>query len=344
MVIDTSLIEFSRIIVHEVFRRNNSQDIVTPKYSDATFQLQNRSIDILKDRMRKALNKESQCVEMVHTSEREISSLITEQFTADESKFIDISKRITMKLAEAQKHPRIPGGILFIAQGLIGVDRKDFIAVLKSEVHDGLSKQYDSAGKLKLEYLDQVLMTEDKKLYKVGIFINSNGVSSISIYDHNMNGAEITQPAEYFYKKFLQCQPAPNGRAYTNFFYSRSKELIKNSSLKIERKEELMNGLTGFLRLQNGNTISVAKFKDDYLRGDEEKQLFTDGFRDSEIDGVSFERNTIDIHNKLKTRSMRFSTNVKIVAPAEDYRRSVHIVETTDASTTIKIDGKIMEP
>lgn len=344
MVIDTSLIEFGRIIVHEIFKRNNSQDIVPPKFSDETFELQSRSIEILKDRMRKALNKESQCVEMVHTDEREISALVTNLFSADASDFIDISKKITWRLAEAQKHPRIPGGILFIVQGLIGVDRYDFVAVLKSEVHNGLSKQYDASGKLKLEYLDQVLMTEDKKLYKVGIFISANGVSSISIYDHNMNGAEITQPAEYFYKRFLQCQPAPNGRAYTNFFYNRSKEIIKNSALPVERKEELMNGLSNFLRLQNGSTISILKFKDDYLRGEEEKQLFTDGFRDSEIDGVSFEKNIVDIKNKLKTRSIRFSSNVRIIAPLEDYKRSVHIVESTSESTILKIDGKIMEP
>jgi hypothetical protein len=261
--------------------------------------------------------------------------------TAD-SQFISVSKEIAFRLATNQKTRVIPGGVLFIVSGVAGVDANPFVALMKSETQNGLAKQKLESGKTSLQYINDLLMTKEKKLYKVGMFVKVGDKFEILVYDESMNTKDTLQPTTYFYRDFLGCAIAPTNSAYTLEFYMHSKDLIRKSEWSDERKVEVTDGLYCYLKLEQDKTASVQEFADRYLDGGDESEYYVNGFEGKPCSENAFNKDLTHLKNKLKRRNMEFQHGIKIIGSPENLKEYVSIQKSEDASTLVEIKGKLI--
>ena len=95
------------------------------------------------------------------------------QTTGNDNAFINLSQTVTANLAEAQKSKGIPGGIVVVIEGTCGHPARNLMCVIKAEPHAGFIKRQEE-GQLLLQYLKDLILTPQAKLYKIGAFIQAN--------------------------------------------------------------------------------------------------------------------------------------------------------------------------
>jgi hypothetical protein len=340
-----------RIIIHQVFERSENRDLVEPRYNSELTALEADGLQTLQNRITNALGNDSYSVEMDinNTQYGSCFDVISSMIDLDEQGFINKSKNIALMLAHAQVNKKVPGGIVVVFSGLIGPNSNKFIGIIKAEIHNGFSI-LDRDNSLVLQYLSDLLLTPQQKLYKIGIFIEITPPTTekrqaedfrVLVYDHNLRTGNINDAAAYFYGGFLGCSLSSNSKKLTSDFYTYSKDYIDISSLADDKKLDLNYALYTYLKINQTNTISTADFSDQYL------PELKDNYQQY-MEGKNFPANSITkdlsyLKNKLQKRRIRFSSNVKLEAPSDNFNELVEIIGTEDGNTLIKIKGIIRE-
>jgi hypothetical protein len=225
---------------------------------------------------------------------------------------------------------------------VIGVDANPFVALMKSEPQNGLAKQRLESGGTKLQYINELLMTKEKKLYKVGMFVQEGTGYEIKVYDESMNIKDTLQPATYYYRDFMGCVLAPTNSAYTLEFYLHSKDLIRKSDWSDERKVEVIDGLYCYLKLEQNETASVQEFANRYLQDEDELGYFVNGFNGKPCAQAGFQKDLTHLKTKLRRRNMEFQHGIKITGTPENLQEYVNIKKSEDDSTLVEIKGKLI--
>jgi hypothetical protein len=124
---DTSMIEFRRSIYHEVLQIGVNKQIPDPIYENEIITFEEKTERLFRKRLVDALGRDSHCISLSE-GEGSILPMIKEILVAAQDvHFINISKDIAKRLSESQKTRVIPGGVLFIVTGVIGVDANPFV-------------------------------------------------------------------------------------------------------------------------------------------------------------------------------------------------------------------------
>jgi hypothetical protein len=318
--------------------------------SVSLIELDGEGREKFKKRLTDAMGNNSHSIEMSisKNGDGSIFQLVSRAISSHDNGFIDISKSITSKLADAQAALNIPGGVIVIFAGTVGHDGKKCLGIIKAEVHEGFRKVIGENGSLMMEFIGDLLLTPQQKLFKIGVFIlkdergnilDSNNYLTF-VFDHQMAPRETRAAAFYFYDTFLGCIYSPSDKKLTEDFYNNTKDFINTASISDEEKFDLTNSLVLYLKTDRASTVRVKdyadRFMDEGLAGRYVAHMKSKNFPTRAIG-----KDTAYINTKLRMRRMIFSSKIRITGPPNVFEDSVKIIGAENGNTVVSISGKL---
>ncbi|UTJ06211.1 nucleoid-associated protein [Arcobacter roscoffensis] len=340
-------LNIDRIITHEIFQRNEQREIVTPNISTALTNLDDDGKEELATRIIEAVGKDSKSIEMDIENKEDnsvyshIKSILENN---SQNNFIEKSANIANNLARAQTARNLPGGIVVVIDGVTSLDENKYVAIIKAELQGGFQKSNNNT----ITYVRDLLLTPQQKLYKIGIFMESETNNDLRafVYDFNMSRSEENGMALYFYDRFLGCKISHTDKYLTSKFYHEAKKFIDNN-FDEEDTLDMHTHLYSYLKSESA-TINVTEFADQYIAEDIKRNEFNNHLQNvvgKEDFNRTITKDITDIKSKLRIRKVTFSNKVKISAPSEAFDENVQIIDEFERDnkfiTSIEIAGKI---
>lgn len=331
-------LNISRIIIHEIFKRNEDRSMREPRYGDQLIQLDVEARDALQQRITNALGQSSHGVEMAIQDATDSSAWnlgrCTIESAGNDAQFIQISQTITAKLAAAQTNKGVPGGIVVVVDGTSGHPPCPFMCVIKAEPHGGFTRREED-GHLLLEYLKDLILTPQAKLYKIGAFVRHDQAAANAeqptagwrsfLFDDLITQGNKLGAAQYFYETFLGLVFPSNSAFQTKQFHTLTKEFIRTANVNEEKKSDLLNALTTYLKADQIATVQVAVFSDTYLDTPELKDAYTHYMLQKHFPQQAIHKDLTEVASALRQRKLVFSHNIKLTAPADQFENYVRI-------------------
>lgn len=354
MALEFANLVIERIVVHEIFERDIEKKVAPPNLSTELTSLHPVGIQTLQKRITSVMGSNAHSIEMqiVDAGEASAFRTVSELLDLDDVNYVAASGKLISKLVEAQTTRSIPGGIVVVLTGTTGPNSRRFASVVKAEEHEGFTREAGK-GVVLLRYLTNLLLTPQQKLYKVGFFIEKGkpitpGCERVPedfhayVYDHNGTKAETRDAARYFYNAFLGLEIASSSKKLTRDFYHLTRQFIDEAKLPPSQKVDLNYGLYTYLKVAQESVIGIASFSDGYLpRG------MRDSYRafmlEKKFSEDKFSKDITYLQRTLKRRSMRFTSDVRLSGPSENFSQLVSVEGTQSGSTMIKIAGSIEE-
>jgi hypothetical protein len=342
-----------RIIVHEIFKKEVDAS-VTPDFNDELLEISGEALSAFQERILEAVAHDSQCIQMdIVKVDTGSAYKFMEPFldgVQSDSAFIEMSKSLTVKLVSAQMSRTIPGGAVVIFEATISRNNNKCIGIIKAEKHSGFSMQTRDTKKI-LEFFNNLLLTPQQKLYKIGLLVDVKptaeterviGNAEMYVFDSNNIKTAGKAAANYFYDGYLGCAYQRNSDILTKTFYEHTKEfLTKKSKMTGEEIVDRMSALYTYLKVDNNQTISIDDFAQRYFPDAEEKDSYSAYMQSKNVPMISFNKDMAMLKGKLKRRKIKFTNDVYIYAPSETFNENVQFLEKTDDDTIVKIKGHI---
>lgn len=345
-------LKIKRVIIHKIFKRNLDKELVPPIYSNSLSILDIDGIEVLKERVINAIGNKSNSLEMeiVNILEGSCVKYVDELIEDNENIFIENSKKIAYKLAQSQLTRKIPGGVVLIFEGTIGLENRPVCGIIKADLHSGFTTSKESEESEVLKYLSDLLLTPEQKLYKIAVFIEkmpneTNLVDKymVFVYDHNMKKSETKDAATYFYNLFLGCDFKQNSKLLTQHFYEGTKEFINLLEIQDEDKVDLNLQLYSYVKSNINATLSVCDFSENSLKK-EMRDSYSTFMVNKNIPMTSIQKDNQYIESRLRQRKIKFSNQISIIGPSDKFNELFKIIPTDDTEVTrIDIKGKIKE-
>jgi len=323
----------SRLVLHEVSKRTDDKKKVIPEYGDACEVLDNAALDALRDRIAVAMTHSDRCVEMtiVNKSAASMVALVDRLVDHDEALFVTDSRGVADLLADAQRSRAIPGGIVVVFNGTVGVPAQRFIGIIKAEVHNGFMRELRD-GRQVLKFLDKLLLTPQTKLYKIGFFLESDPASEdlalgwkAFIYDETMTAKNKYGAAQYFYDNFLGLSFPESSARHTKQFHDLTKDFIQNLNAPEDQKIDLHNALVTYLRVDQSPTVETTAFATAYFGEAEIRDAYQAYMTQKGFPDTAVNKDLGDLAASLKLRKLYFRNQVRLSGPAEKFEKLVTI-------------------
>lgn len=331
-------LQVDRIIIHQIYKRNQEGAEVPPTKSSSFTRFDPAAMVEFKSRIGDALGQGSAAVEMEIASQEadDLAVLIDQMIDQPDKEFKESSFLIARKLTRAQSRRNIPGGIVVVFSGRQGQPQKRYVGVIKAEIHSAYEKEvHPQTQEISLNFIQEVLLTPGTRLYKtIGFFEradappqvqNLNDKWVVMISDYQIGKSDGKVAAEYFYSGFAGCGYPQTSARTTMQFYDSTVEFISGMDLPEEQKSDLYNALTTYLKVNAAPTASAQGFADLYFADANIKDGYIEHISDAGLPIVAFLKDTSHIESKLKYRRVNFSSNIKIVAPAQAFKDLVSL-------------------
>lgn len=331
-------LSISRVTIHEIFQIEETGKIVTPIYGESLVELDQESIDALRERILAAMGSASKSVQMdiIHSDAGSLFKNAVDLVDGDDNNFLTTSKLVADKLVSAQSRRNLPGGILITFDGLVGDPEKRIVGFIKAETHTGFTKDLAPQGGLRLKFLKNLILTPQTKLYKIGVFAEEiRGVEKIEkgwsayVYDDLINGGDKSSAAIYFYEKFLGCGFPDSSARLTKKFFDLTRSFINGLPIDDGQKYNLHNGLISYLKHVQSPTIQVAEFSKAYIPMPSDRDLYGGYMKESDFPTTAFTKDLSDLMTELRERKIHFHNNIKLTAPADKFQEYV-VIESVD--------------
>lgn len=197
-------LKVNRVVVHEVFQRNEDKSIRPPVFADDLENLSPEALGAFRLRMTDALSGQSQSLEMriVRHGAGSFLELAESLVGSSDEHFLAGSKAVANKLAEAQIARRIPGGMLIVFDGTVGATAQPFVGVIKAETQAGFRRSKDGA-KAVVEFLQNIFLTPATRLYKIGLMLFEDTIKAkpdgrrAFVFDSNISVSNREAAAAY---------------------------------------------------------------------------------------------------------------------------------------------------
>jgi hypothetical protein len=331
---DFQNLSITRVIIHQVFKRQLDRQIVPPVYGASITNLGATATSALQDRVLAALGSGSKCMEMRIVAASQSSALHLARTLADDDEglFVDHSKNMANLLASAQTGLSIPGGILVVFAGTANYPPKRVIGVIKAEPHEGFTFE-NIQGNLALTFLRNLILTPQTRLYKIGAFVevdplqSADGVADgweVYIYDDLMLAGDPDRAAQYFYERFLGCNIPTNAARQTKTFFDLTKKFITSTNIPEGDKIDLNTGLYTYLKVDKAPTLDRTTFANQYLPPDM-RDLFVNYMERNQFPATVVAKDLADLGPHLRRRNFVFSSDVRLSAPAERFSELIKI-------------------
>jgi hypothetical protein len=343
-----SNLQFKKIILHNV-HRPSATGVVPPTLSSEITNLASNGREKLQERISTVLGSGSSSLAM------EVSDITPESCHEHAKVLIQANDTtfVTQSAAIAHLHTRIhtnkgwPAGTLVIISATTSTDNKRCLIIIKAEQQAGFTEK-ESKGKITMEYIENLILTPQSKLYKIGVFYEETakpsgtvGKLKAHVFDSNIKAQDDRSAARYFYSNFLGLKIPENPEQRTRDFYEYTTEFITTLDVKPEKKLDLQQALHTYLKADNSHTIESTEFAEKYLAKDQ-RDDFSSYMEDKKFPDIAVIKDTKLINRSLARRKLNFSGSVKITAPAEGFSELVKIMETSDEHTTVQIKGLLL--
>lgn len=347
-------LQIEKIIIHEILQKEKDKNIQPPNYAKELSELDKNGKNTLRVRILNAIGEGSNALEMdiINNEEGSCVSIIDKILSSeDDKKFIENSKSVALKLSEAQNNVKIPGGIVVILKGNFwgGDEFKKYVCIIKAEIHNGFTR----SDKNELQYISELLLTPQQKLYKIAFFIKENNQEQnlskkykMYIYDNNMRKVDTSEAAKYFYESFLGSGFKKDSKLMTKQFYDETKKFINQLDVSDEKKIELNTHLHSYVSSTVRATISTVNFADEYLE-ETYSDNYTNYMKSKGITDKAFSLNKTYIEKSLSKRKIFFTNNIGLTAPSENFAEDIKVINKEsdiifeEGRTILSIRGKI---
>jgi len=347
---DFSNMQIQKVILHKVFPPDDEGQ-VNPTISAQLTSLADAGKRALQKRMTEVLGSGSHCIEMEIDKTDSMSCFynVCDTLNNNTADFISKSAGFANLHTTAHTSKRWPGGTLVIIYATVGVQNKKCILIIKAEAHEGFAGKI-ADNKVTMEYVENLLLTPQTKLYKVGAFVEDEATGSGTynssqfsafVYDSNITAKDDRKAARYFYSNFLGLRIPVNSKQRTRDFFEFTKEFVNSSALPTEKKIDINNALYTYLKTDQSGTVSVSSFSDLYFDPDTADQ-YSEFMANKEFPQGSVSKELDLIANSLRLRKINFSSNVTISAKEEAFRESVKVIESSDDETILRIKGRLL--
>jgi hypothetical protein len=345
-----------RIAAHTIYARDKDKDETEVAYSDGLIPLNQDQRDLVQLRITGALGSASHGVEMgvADTSMTSFMQGAAAMIDSSDSAFFDESKTMAKKLASAQTSTKWPGGVLIMVEGIVGDGSKPFIAAIKAETDKGFNL-VNKDGKITLELIKNMLLSQTQRLFKIGIIIQLTGSEAerkgqyecanyrAFLFDHLLTATETKSAAAYFYNAFLGFSILASSRKQTEIFYLESKNFINTATMSDEDRIGLRESLRSEL---NSNTASInaSEFALTHLPEDLQ-QAYIDHLTEKGFPEQSVVKDVAYIKSKLRRpRSLTFSSGVVVRVPSDlKFAELISVDPTVDGYTKVSIKGSVQD-
>lgn len=331
-------LSISRLIIHEIFARGANKVLVQPTYGNQLLALPQDARDALQSRITNVLGKSSHGVEMAireigaDSSWNKAKEIIEAQ--GNDTQFINISQNIASKLAAAQTNSIIPGGVVVVIEGTCGNPSRSFMCVIKAESHGGFTKR-QTGGHLTLQYIKELILTPQAKLYKIGAFLRHDPASATAqepingwkafLFDDLITQGNKLTAAQYFYGTFLGLEFPSNSAFQTKQFHTLTKDFIRNANIDSEKKIDMLNALTTYMKTDQTATIRVEMFSQTYLGDPVLQDKYTAFMGQKNFPATAIHKDLSEVQSQLKLRKLTFGNDIKFIAPADQFENYVQI-------------------
>lgn len=352
MPTDFANLKLDSIILHKVYQRDQDGNRIEPFISSKLTKLDAAGLDTLQKRVSAVVGSGTHCIEMqiIKSGEGSAFRSAVKCMRLDEEGFIDESGSFATGLTEAQTHKKWPGGVLVVIKATIGAASKKCTIIIKAEIQEGFVEK-DGDDAVEMEFLDNLLLTPQQKLYKVGLFIqetadpqDENDAENYCafVFDSNISAKDERAAARYFYEAFLGLRIPQTAKHQTRDFYETTSAFINESAIATERKVDLHNALNTYLKTDQSAVIDPTGFAEQFFDLDY-RDAYLEYAASKGIPDHAMPKDISFISKELKNRRMKFSSSVNISAPSEQFEELVQVIESDAESTTLKVLGRLLE-
>lgn len=320
-----------RIVVHEVFPRNEDRTIRPPAFSDRLEVLSAEALGAFRLRVTDALAGQTQSLEMRIAKHGAGSLLdVAEALVGcTDAVFLEGSRTVANKLAEAQLGRRIPGGMLIVFDGTVGSSSTHFLGVIKAETQAGF-RRATSGAQAVIEFLENVFLTPATRLYKIGILAFDNIAMArpdgrrAFVFDSNISLSNREAAAAYFYDGFLGCALPSDGPYQTMKFFDLTKEFIKGSPLEPSQRRDAMDSLFVFIKDEQDPTFTSEQFSERFIPA-ALRDSYTEFMAAKKFTSSAVMRDTSEMGSRLRRRRFKFGQDVELSASPDALKSQVVI-------------------
>lgn len=326
----------NRIIIHQVFQRDENGQPVTPVQSINYTNFDSSAMEAFKQRVVDALGEDSKAVQMqiFQQDAGYVPKLVDDSIEQNEDDFAVSSYDFAKKLTDAQQKRMIPGGIIVVFTGTQGTANKKFLGLIKAEIHNGYERVNLTNGQISLRFVEDLLLTPTSRLYKTAAFFENanypddyedlNEKWTVFVSDYQISKADGKAAAQYFYSDFLGCCYPETSARTTKLFYESARKFISAMDVDESDKSDYLTALHTYLKVDNAGSISTADFASKYFDIDTQ-DTFAEHMQTQGVPVSSFTKDVEHISSSLKTRRVNFRSNVKISAPTDVFKNLVEI-------------------
>jgi hypothetical protein len=345
-----------RIAAHTIHAREKDKEETEVSFSDDVIPLNQDQRDLVQLRITGALGSASHGVEMgvADTTVPSFMQGAAAMIGSSEPDFFEMSKTMAKKLAKAQTSPKWPGGVLIMVEGAVGDGGKPFIAAIKAETDKGFNL-VNRGGKITLELIKNMLLSQTQRLFKIGILIELSAAEPSKeglyeqtnyrafLFDHLLTATETKSAAAYFYGAFLGFSILSSARKQTEIFYLESKNFINTAKMSDEDRLGLREALRSELK-SNTASINATEFAENHL-AEELQQPYIDHLTAKGFPEQSVVKDVEYIKSKLRRpRSLTFSSGVIVRVPSDvTFSDLITVDPTIDGFTKVYIKGTVQE-
>ena len=178
-----------------------------------------------------------------------------------------------------------------------------------------------------------MLLTPQTKLYKIGIFVESdpaareplpNGWRAF-IYDDQISVSNKLSAAQYFYGGFLGCSFPETSAKLTREFHDHTKDFIRRLGLSEETKVDLYNALITYLKVDQSPTVQTSTFAQNFLQDAETRDAYAQFMNTKNFPTTAIHKDLADVASVLRYRKVSFSNEIKLIAPAEKFESMIQM-------------------
>jgi 37-kD nucleoid-associated bacterial protein len=331
-------LQIKRIAIHEVFERDADRKRKEPSYAETLEQLPAGAVAEFRQRVTAALAAEQKSQQMRIIKHGQGSHLqnVQELVSATDANFLPWSRRVPDRLADAQLHQNIPGGVVLVFDGTVGAGNQRYVGVIKAEKHSGF-RRYKRRDVSFTEFLDDLFLTPTQRLYKIGIFVEvSSGQPSPNgwdafVFDTNISKSHREAAALYFYEAFLGCGMLEDGAYETARFFDLTKEFVRRSDFSRDKKQDLVDALHTFVKAETANTFTMNEYAAQYLPV-EVHDSFRAFMESKRFPSRAIVRDVTQMGPRLRRRRFRFGSEIELSVSTEALNSHDVVLEAGTAS------------
>ena len=324
-------LKVNRVVVHEVFQRNEDKSIRPPVFAEGLETLSAEAMGAFRMRMTEALSGQTQSLQMriAKCGAGSFIEVAEGLVRSNDKDFLAGSKEITIKLAEAQLARRIPGGMVVIFDGSVGTNAVPFAGVIKAETQAGFRRS-EVGPKAVVEFLNNIFLTPATRLYKIGLMLFDDVTKAkpdgrqAFVFDSNISASNREAAAAYFYDGFLGCVLPSDGPYETARFFDLTKDFIRKSDLDPEKKRDVVDSLYVFVRDEQDPTFTADQFGSRYLPP-EMQDTYSEFLDTKKFTPSAVVRDTSQMGNRLRRRRLKFGGDIELSASPEALKTKVTI-------------------